>query len=75
MFICFIIIAAWNIKIGYDLLKTEFKLLSTLDLLAILSFFLAFATSIRSWKKAKKAYQAQLRLKLKSNGDTVETKL
>lgn len=64
MFICFIIIVAWNIKIGCDLLTTKFKFLSALDFLAILSFFLAFATSIRSWKKAKKAYQAHLRTKM-----------
>lgn len=70
MFICFIIIVAWNIKIGFDLLKTEFRLLSILDLLAILLLFLSFGTNIRSGKLAMKAYQAHLRINIKNQMKT-----
>ena len=61
MFICFIIIVVWNVKIGSDLLKTDFKALTILSFSIILFSFLALGTSIRSRKIAMEAYQESLR--------------
>jgi len=63
MFICFIIIVTWNIKIGFDLLKTDFKLFAILGFSTILFFSLALGTSIRSRKIAMEAYQKSLKTK------------
>jgi ABC-type multidrug transport system fused ATPase/permease subunit len=61
MFICFIIIVMWNIRIEFDLVKTDFKLFAILDFFVILLFFLALRTSIKSRKIAMEAYQAHVR--------------
>jgi hypothetical protein len=61
MFVCFIIVVAWNIQIGLDLLKTGFKVFAILDFSATLLFFLALGTSIRSRKIAMEAYEAHVR--------------
>lgn len=60
-FICFIIIVAWNFKIGFDLIKIDSKLFVILDFSAILFFFLALGKSIKSRKMVMEAYQAYLR--------------
>ncbi len=63
MFICFIIIVAWNVKIGFDLLKTGFKLFAIIGFSTILFFSSALGISIRSRKMAMKAYQKSLETK------------
>jgi len=55
MFICFIIIVAWNVKVLFDLLEMGFKLLAILDFSAILLFLVILARSIRSRKIAMEA--------------------
>lgn len=52
IFICFIIIVAWNVKIGFDLMKTDSKLFTILNFSALLLFFLALRASIKSRKAA-----------------------
>ena len=63
IFICFIIIVAWNTKIGFDLVKTDFKLFVVLDFSAILLFFLALAKSIKSKQIVVEAYGAYIKNK------------
>jgi len=57
LLVCFIFIAAWNVKIGFDLLNTIFKSFVILNFLAILFSSLALGTSIRSRKIVMEAYQ------------------
>ena len=57
MFICIIVIVAWNVKIGFDFLEADLKLLAILSFSAILLFFIALAKSIKSRKIATEAYQ------------------
>ncbi len=56
-FICFISLLVWNIKVGLDLLKTDFKILAALDFAAIIFFFLVLKASIKSRKTAVEAHQ------------------
>jgi hypothetical protein len=51
----------WNIKVGFDLLKTEFKIFAALDFAAIIFFFLFLKASIKSRKTAVEAYQRILK--------------
>lgn len=57
MFICIIVIVAWNVKIGFDFLEADLKLLAILSFSAILLFFIALAKSIKSRKIAIEAYK------------------
>lgn len=61
MFICFMMIIAWNFKIGFDFAMSDFKSFAILNFSAVLFFFLALGTSIRSKKMTMKAYQAHVR--------------
>jgi len=61
MFICFAIIVAWNSKIRFDFVKTDFKILAILDFCAVLLVFLALGKSIKSSKIAIEAYQTHVR--------------
>jgi len=61
MLICFNILVMWNIKVGLDLLQTEFKVFAALDFTAIIFFFLVLKASIKSRKTAIKAYQRTLK--------------
>jgi lipopolysaccharide export LptBFGC system permease protein LptF len=61
MFICFILIVAWNVKIGFDLLTTDLKLFAILGFSTVLFFFLALGITIRSRKIAMKAYHRSLK--------------
>ena len=63
MFICFMIIVAWNAKIGFDLLTSNFKLFAILSFSTALFFSLALGKSIRSRKIAMEAYQKSLKTK------------
>jgi hypothetical protein len=60
-FICFLIIIAWNIKIGLDFIKTNSTLFTILDFSALLLFFLALKASIKSRKTAMGAYDTYVR--------------
>ena len=60
-FIFFIAIVAWNVKIGLDFLKAEFKLFAVLNFLSLILFFSAVGSSIRSKRKAMEAYQSHVR--------------
>jgi len=61
VFICFIFIVAWNVKIGLDFLNSVFKLFAVLNFLVVPLFFSALGSSIKSKKKAIEAYQTYLR--------------
>lgn len=63
IFICFIIIVAWNVKIGFDLIKTGFILFAILGLSTTLFFSLALGASIRSRKIAMEAFKNHLESK------------
>lgn len=60
-FICFLIIIAWNIKIGLDFIKTDSTLFTILDVSALLLFSLALKASIKSRKAAMEAYDTYVR--------------
>lgn len=63
IFICFIIIVAWNFNVGFHLVRTNFKSFTILNFSAILLFFLVLGKGIKSRKIATEAYQTLARTK------------
>jgi len=57
MFVSFILIVAWNFKVGFDFLKADLNLFAVLNFLVVLLFFITLGSSIKSRKKAMEAYQ------------------
>jgi hypothetical protein len=60
MFISFILLVAWNFKVGFDFLKADLDMFAVLNFLVILLFFTTLGSSIKSRKKAMKAYHIYL---------------
>ena len=60
MFISFILLVAWNFKVGFDFLKADSNLFAVLSFLVVLLFFITLGSSIKSRKKAMEAYQTCL---------------
>ena len=78
MFISFILLVAWNFKVGFDFLKADLNLFAVLNFLVVLLFFITLGSSIKSRKKAMKGYQVYLRNTGKSQRRAItqtETKL
>jgi ABC-type Na+ efflux pump permease subunit len=76
MFISFILLVAWNFKVGFDFLKADLNLFAVLNFLVVLLFFTTLGSSIKSRKKAMEAYQICLGNTGKSRTMTqTETKL
>jgi hypothetical protein len=78
MFISFILLVAWNFKVGFDFLKADLNLLAVLNFLVVLLFFITLGSSIKSRKKAMEAYQICLgntEKSKRSNITQAETKL
>lgn len=61
IFISFIIIVAWDFKIGFDLVRADCSSSAILAFSAILLFLLALGKSIKSRKKAMEVYQAYVK--------------
>ena len=61
IFISFILLVAWNFKVGFDFLKADLNLFAVLNFLVVLLFFTTLGSSIKSRKKAMEAYQIYLR--------------
>jgi len=61
MFISFILLVAWNFKVGFDFLKADLNLFAVLNFLVVLLFFITLGSNIKSRKKAMEAYQVYLR--------------
>ena len=61
MFISFILLVAWNFKVGFDFLKADLNLFAVLNFLVVLLFFITLGSSIKSRKKAMEVYQVYLR--------------
>jgi ABC-type Na+ efflux pump permease subunit len=74
MFLCFMLLAAWNFKIGLDFLKSQFNLFAALNFLVVLLFFSALGSSIKSRKKAMEAYQIYLRKHRKKPKEAITQK-
>lgn len=60
LFIGFIVLVMWNLKVGLDFLKTNFNSFAVLSLSVVMLFLSALGKSIKSRKKAMKVYQAYL---------------
>jgi ABC-type Na+ efflux pump permease subunit len=78
MFISFILLVAWNFKVGFDFLKADLNLFAVLNFLVVLLFFITLGSSIKSRKKAMEVYQVYLRNAGKSQRRAItqtETKL
>ncbi len=60
LFMCFIVLVMWNLKIGLDFLKTNFNSFAVLSFSVVLLFLSALGKSIKSRKKAMKAYRAHM---------------
>jgi hypothetical protein len=56
----FILLAAWNFKIGLDFLTANLTLFAVPSFLVVLLFFVALGSSIKFRKKVMKAYQSHL---------------
>jgi hypothetical protein len=63
----FIGLVAWNVKIGLDLLNTNFNLLAVLSFSVVLLFLSALAKNIESRNKAMRVYEAHMRKNGKSH--------
>lgn len=68
MLISFILLVAWNFKVGFDFLKADLNLFAVLNFLVVLLFFITLGSSIQSRKKAMEAYQVYLRNTGKNQG-------
>jgi ABC-type Na+ efflux pump permease subunit len=78
MFISFILLVAWNFKVGFDFLKADLNLFAVLNFMVVLLFFITLGSSIKSRKKAMEVYQVYLRNTGKSQRMAItqtETKL
>ena len=57
-FLLFLLLAAWNFKIGFDFLEAKLNLFAVPSFFVTLLFFVALGSSIKS-RKAIKEYQKQ----------------
>jgi hypothetical protein len=60
LFMCFVVLVVWNVKIGLDFLRTNFNSFAVLSFSVILLFLSALGKNIKSRKKAMKAYRAHM---------------
>ena len=61
LFIGFIVLVMWNLKVGLDFLKTNFNSFAIPSFSVVMLFLSALVKSTKSRNKAMRVYQAHMR--------------